>query len=458
MVNQMHRVYSNASLTIIDASGGDAQRGLPGVSSLARRPQKCVYIRDTAILELPCGQYDLESSKWATRGWTYQEGYFSTRRLVFTDSQVLFLCNASFAEESVFRLSERRLSERLRPDRHMKRFLHLIQLGTGFRTGGDLIPQLEEYSKRDLTYHRDSLNAFLGVLNYYTHISATFELPILHIFGGLVVLKMPETGDLRVYLDWYHEDPAERRPESPSWSWSGWGGALKFGDEGITLHKRENESCPLPHLEWEVSWKSKDHKTVTIWEFTNEFWSRSDIDKLQLHQQTIYPNRLQITCLVVPIRFQVVSLTEAQRNQETEIYFENELECIKVKRSGLPNESVPVLPLWSGVYIGATPYLDLDLDIRDSIIGLPFVEEGNFETAVGCLLARQLDEGVYERVGAIPAVMDDIRCVPDTGKPPILQNVFLDETGRVLDKVMAPKGELGLLFDGVGQRRTIFLV
>lgn len=147
MINQMGQVYANASLTIIDASGGDAQTGLPGVS--VRRLQNYVNIRNTARLELPCGEKDLNSSKWATRGWTYQEGYFSTRRLIFTPSQVLFLCDGTYFEESVYCLSRQ-----INSDSETNRFKHLIP---GFssntpRMSWNLLAQLQEYSKRELTY------------------------------------------------------------------------------------------------------------------------------------------------------------------------------------------------------------------------------------------------------------------------------------------------------------------
>lgn len=454
MISQMDQVYSNASLTIIDASGKDTQSGLPGVSSFSRRPQKCAYIRNTAILDLPCGQIELESSKWATRGWTYQEGYFSRRRLIFTASQVLFLCNTSCAEESVCRLSQQ-----LSPHGHKQTFMHLTNSVTAFKEGEKFTRQLEEYSKRDLTYHKDSLNAFLGVLNSYTHMTRTRKFPVLHLFWGLVAQSHDGAGDICVCLDWYHKAPAERRPGFPSWAWTGWGGPLSIQGPGIMLHNRENDSWPLKHLEWEISWESKDHKTVTIWEFANDCRSRTYTDELHPQQQAIYPNRLKVTCFVVPIRFQAVSLTEDQRNQETLIDFEKEMKYMMVKRRGLPSESVPVVQVWKGIYIAAAGYLDQVVNIQDCVpvVGLMFVKGGFNKVTAGCLLARQLDEGLYERVGAIPLLLD-YHQAPLNGGFADSQSVFLDETGSVLERVTVSAAQKLLSFDGVGERRTIFLV
>lgn len=441
MIHQMDQVYAKASLTIIDASGSDTKSGLPGVSSFTRRPQKFVHLRNTTILELPCGEHELDSSKWATRGWTYQEGYFSARRLIFTPSQVLFLCNESYREEFVGRLLQEDNPEYTYD---MERFSHLIP---GL-SSNELMAQLQEYSKRELTHHRDSLNAFLGVLNFHTYESRRRTSPILHISHGLVAQKKWMTGDLRVYLDWYHEAPAERRPEFPSWSWTGWSGPLKFEHKGITLHKRGNGS-----VDWEMSWKSKDHKAVSIWKFANDSLNTSYTDVLQLHQQPVHPNRLKVTCLVVPIRLRVVPLTEAQMSQETEIHFGNERGCIKVRRTGLPNGVVPVLQLWEGIYFAACAYLDQDLDVQDCVIGLIFADDRHFEMAAGCLLARKLEEGLFERVGAIPFLWQ-VRM----HKLAFQRGVFLDGTDSVLDKVTVSAKPKRLPLHGVGERRTFFLV
>lgn len=453
MINQMHQVYANASITIIDASGGDAQSGLPGVSSLARRMQECVHVRNTAILELPCGAHELNDSKWATRGWTYQEGYFSPRRLVFTRSQVLFLCNEQYEEESISRLLQQDSSEH---PHGRDRFRHLTPDYSSLEQS-NLLVQLEEYSKRDLTYERDSLNAFLGVLNFQTHETRNLESKILHVSWGLIARKSRVTGDLSVYLDWYHKAPAERRPDFPSWAWTGWGGPLEFENEGITLRKHRNYLRPRPNLEWDMCWESKDGTAVTTFAFDNDSWSTSYTDERQLDQQPIYPNRLKVTCLIVPIRIQVAPFTAAKR--KTEIHFENEAGTVRVQRVDLPEENMAVVQFCQGIYIAAPRYLDQDLDVGDDVIGLIFAKEDDYwGINFGCLLARQLEEGTYERVGAVPDLMAYPLYRFRHHNSCLSRLTFLDEAGSILDKVRDTARQMELPFDCVGERRTVVLV
>lgn len=473
----MDQVYANASLTVIDASGGDARSGLPGVSIISRRIQKCVHIRNTAILELPCGEHELGSSKWITRGWTYQEGYFSARRLIFTASQVLFLCNSNYAEESVYRLL--RLEQNNLKHIRTGRFRQLIP---GFNSFDQmsmrpfLLIQLAEYSKRELTYQSDSLNAFRGVLNSYTMgslrpIASTYH----HIAWGLIVRN--SISRLRVYLDWYHVAAVERRPEFPSWTWAGWSGPLTMEDYGITLFKYQNGPRLLSHFDWEISLRSNAHEAVDIWDLAAHFPRTSYADNLQRYQQSTYLKQLQITCLIVPICFQEAPPGEAQRKEGTDIYFENDAEPDSTwvgldglsqgketdhttfPRMNRPKDNVAVVQMYKSIQVAAASFLDRDLDTQDDMIGLLFSREDNIGSmAFGCLLARPLDEGLYERVGAIPHLM----AYPSDGSrtfgfhlPPL---TFLDETGRVLDRVKVPAMQRELPFDSVSERKTIILV
>lgn len=282
MIKQMDQVYSNASLTIIDASGGDAQRGLPGVSSFARRLQKSVHIRNTALLEMPCGEHELNSSKWATRGWTYQEGYFSTRRLIFTPSQVLFLCNSIYNVESIYRLFQRDRPGGLTVTPRLK---HLIP---GFGSMDEmylkphLLVQLQEYSRRELTYQSDSLNAFLGVLNSHTPTPSRPKSPFLHIAWGLIVSIEYHRDTFQVYLNWHHEAPAARRPELPSWTWAGWGGPVVMpkDDEGIPLPKTGSDSLFLSHLDTKIFCEPAGQKPMEIRDLVDVLLHAMYTDKL----------------------------------------------------------------------------------------------------------------------------------------------------------------------------------
>lgn len=99
----MGEIYSNAYCTVIAAAGEDAQTGLAGVEKTPRREHHEVSINGVTLAEM-CysrghGSALLSSSKWATRAWTYQECHLSTRRIVFTEHQVMYLCNREYIAE-----------------------------------------------------------------------------------------------------------------------------------------------------------------------------------------------------------------------------------------------------------------------------------------------------------------------------------------------------------------------
>ncbi|EQB55148.1 hypothetical protein CGLO_04948 [Colletotrichum gloeosporioides Cg-14] len=100
MTQQMDRVYGNAFVTIIAASANSSQDGLPGMSGPPRRQER-LKLGDINLVELSSvGQETVKMGRWATRGWTFQEGYLSKRRLIFTEKEVLLLCNHELVNET----------------------------------------------------------------------------------------------------------------------------------------------------------------------------------------------------------------------------------------------------------------------------------------------------------------------------------------------------------------------
>ncbi|CAN9285358.1 unnamed protein product [Alternaria alternata] len=92
----------------------------------------------------------LYTGGWNDRGWTYQESYFSQRRLIFTDEQVLFDCDRGVISEDLQHSQIPYLSalEKWQPNSNGDRIYNLI----------------EKYSTRVLTHDQDILNAFDGIL------------------------------------------------------------------------------------------------------------------------------------------------------------------------------------------------------------------------------------------------------------------------------------------------------
>jgi hypothetical protein len=88
----MKTTYGCALLTIVAASGGNVNAGLPGVNLNRAEP----IIEDIGKFRTVCldskSLPPLESTHWNTRAWGFHELLLSTRCLVFLDQQVYWRC------------------------------------------------------------------------------------------------------------------------------------------------------------------------------------------------------------------------------------------------------------------------------------------------------------------------------------------------------------------------------
>lgn len=100
IIRQMDKIYNRAALTLIAAVGDSPHHGLPGVRGTPRRLPYRLQVGSQKFHEFPNVEVEILNSKWNTRGWTLQECLLSSRRLVFTSSQMYFQCQKSHALES----------------------------------------------------------------------------------------------------------------------------------------------------------------------------------------------------------------------------------------------------------------------------------------------------------------------------------------------------------------------
>lgn len=227
-VSQMHWIYSEASLTIVAAAGDNPDYGLPGVGSRSRRPQKLVRAGDHAIVEMfPYTCSSLQRSRWGSRAWTYQEGFLSSRRLIFDDQQVSFVCaDAFYAESFTHWVEHQQINDNLN---FSSLFFNTVDRQR--RRPDKLIKEcVEEYTKRSLSYDGDALSACLGIFNRF-----------LESYGGAQIWGATLLGyKWTMDLAWYHPLPVRRRDKFPSWSWIGWKGPVRhnsrWGSELFKLH------------------------------------------------------------------------------------------------------------------------------------------------------------------------------------------------------------------------------
>jgi hypothetical protein len=173
-------IYANAEVTIVAVAGEGPHHGLPGVRGTLRKAQPTINIEDYHIAStLPHCRNSVLRSKWATRGWTYQEGILSRRRLFFTDQQVFWECNGMHCGEAMTAvLDPPEASENTIFDHHSEAEDVFI-IKTPGSDPWDFWHYVAEFRQRELTYYSDSIKALSGLFR-------TFEkgqMPLYHLIG-----------------------------------------------------------------------------------------------------------------------------------------------------------------------------------------------------------------------------------------------------------------------------------
>ncbi|KAI0865669.1 HET-domain-containing protein [Xylaria cubensis] len=223
-INNMASIYSNACMTLVVATGDDADYGLRGISGItpALNRKKRRFVRPFRATEHQLTRvFGVPTSKWYSRGWTLQEIVFSRRTLYFTGTGVFWECHCHTWSEDT---SERRL---LWSNSKCNEKLADIFRDSYFPSWPNLHMYLQlvtAYNNRQLTFDDDILAAFAGIT---TSLNSSFQ-------GGFL-FGLPEIF-LDVALLWRPMGPCRRRSPCedelktrnkqgaafPSWSWIGW--------------------------------------------------------------------------------------------------------------------------------------------------------------------------------------------------------------------------------------------
>lgn len=215
-VSQMDSIYEHAALTIVAAASQDASHdaGLPGVNPRARlERQNVVTIGNHSLIQrLPDINTVIDESRWGSRAWTFQEHMLSKRIILFAPAQFYFTCKSGRIAEEEFCEGKELLSSEERRHRRASNhhFYHYAMMAATF-------------SKRELSYQHDGLNAFQGLVN-----AMALEEGIKFLCGVPIPRLFEE------YLLWHHRTPSVRRgltahgKHFPSWAWVGWLGEVSF--------------------------------------------------------------------------------------------------------------------------------------------------------------------------------------------------------------------------------------
>ncbi|KAI0832147.1 hypothetical protein F5Y06DRAFT_281154 [Hypoxylon sp. FL0890] len=212
----MGSIYANSEVTFIAAAGDNNAYGLPGVGATSRRQQHRETVDGIVFLEgFPHSSEPIKSSEWASRAWTFQEFFFSPRRVIFTDNDVSYLCHGSHRSDTI------KVPLGTHNDFSTGLFSDLALSGP--RKCQDNWPAwLMEYSRRSLTYDEDALNAFHGILQYMST-----ETNIAHAWG-VPIYEDPISLEAMIDINWQHEMPVRRREGFPSWSYISWAGPMSL--------------------------------------------------------------------------------------------------------------------------------------------------------------------------------------------------------------------------------------
>ncbi|WAO96205.1 HET domain-containing protein [Fusarium falciforme] len=245
-VHKMDLIYNHAELTIIAAGGTNAEYGLPGVSPRQVIQPSAKIGKHHLVSSMTDPRMLIGWSAWNKRGWTYQEGLLSRRRLVFTDHQVYFECCGMYCFEVLkLQMSALHLKD---STRFKASFCDGVNLGIFprdlGRTEWEVVERITEYSAKSLTNPSDVLDGMSGVLR----VLKQGPHKIRHCKGVPILPRPPKPSGLgpkeaeEIYhayewsptvgfcagLCWDVKNPVKRRHGFPSWSWAGWEGRVKW--------------------------------------------------------------------------------------------------------------------------------------------------------------------------------------------------------------------------------------
>ncbi|CAF3511390.1 unnamed protein product [Fusarium graminearum] len=325
-VSGMHQIFRSASFTLVVALDDRNPPGLPGFihrprGSIINKPRVKYHVETLVVkrgLEL------VNDSTWNTRGWTFQERLLSPRRIYITEHEVQYECYVGYASEifthnAPYKTSRRSLSHPLtkRPVSQLPGFCasRVANFHITEKTSiHDYMRLVRDYTRRNLSYSSDILNAFAGV-----------EGRLKDVWGSPFHFGLPEKY-LHIALMWRPNDTSTLRMSDmliPSWSWASVTNGINYdwllGGKKATrvgslvsfyYQSHENGLQKLDVQEWWVmkyalSEDTRFRKQVSLVQSnTNRLWEECPENPWQaLERQQLHPDACQIAanlpgCLV----------------------------------------------------------------------------------------------------------------------------------------------------------------
>ena len=248
-IDNMDSIYANAYFTIVAADSASAHQGIHGVS-IIRTPSECFsFYLDTmssveisyASLGISSAEVLADSTKWATRGWTYQEALLSRRLLVFTEELCFLICpgGVSGCEGMIPKQNIHELAR----FRDQNRLHFLQQDSPDFKSPTALYEMISAFSTRDLTMPDDIVKAFSGAMTAMKeqHGEMRYGMPLRDLNFALSWkhhdLDLKATISMRLIYGTIVQHPSGQREDFPTWSWAGWlhdGTKVQFPEHKLT--------------------------------------------------------------------------------------------------------------------------------------------------------------------------------------------------------------------------------
>ncbi|KAK0517364.1 hypothetical protein JMJ35_000519 [Cladonia borealis] len=218
-ISKMDAIFSRALLTICVLQSQSMFSGIPGVSQ-THQGRHQILTETESLRYMAFNLTELGSSiylsDWSQRGWTFQEGVLSARRLCFDTSGVFLHCKEEILHDIVESFdTEQRIKTPFNDDQYQSLSLWISPEARAYDFT-IYARMVMSYSPRALTLPADAHNAIAGVLSRMTRSMN------MSFIGG-----MPESDFFNALL-WDDVWKEGRRPQFPSWSWLGWKGPIRY--------------------------------------------------------------------------------------------------------------------------------------------------------------------------------------------------------------------------------------
>lgn len=246
---------------------------------------------------------EIKWSVWATRGWTYQEAILARQCLYFTNRQLYFE-RAGNVESELTTSLPACLSAEVRPEDK------LYSTKDFSKNALDIYDYIQDYSSRELTFSSDVINAFLGIFGVFERkhkMRHLWGLPFVN--GSVAFTRRPwyRRPTLSYSLLWKSDFIDVRRPEFPSWSWTGWCGYLGYDrfyemiepvaqKHGLVLERKNDSDTELDST---VELELVDGTTIS-WEAYQRDYHNYNYSTTN----SMLSRFLHVTAYTTPVRFQ----------------------------------------------------------------------------------------------------------------------------------------------------------